>query len=265
MTTKATPTPSDVRLSTTTTPTSNTPISRILYLRSNRADQSYGPSHKMWIISPIYTRGKYHNLVLRSMNILHVFPNVRQTVLLNTGTKTVTIPAGNYDPCQIARYINDQLYPDVQTVCWDSQMYIFRFCPSINITADSTAAPLLGFRAGVDYTGATESVLPAQLWGPQRIVVKTNLQLFNIPISGVLAHIPVKEKYGQMVQWTNFGATTQHLCMDQHLQNIEVELTDEDGNPLDGYDEIPWDMTISFEPIDNPGFQNFIAEAVVGE
>lgn len=259
MTTKPTPTPSDVRLSSTTTPTSNTPISRILYLRSDQADQSYGPSHKMWIISPIYTRGRYHNLVLRSMTVLHVFPNVKQTVSLNTGTKTVTIPSGNYDPCQIARYLNDQLYPDVQTVCWDAQMNIFRFCPSINIMPDSTAASILGFRPEVEYTGVTESVLPAQLSGPRRIVVKTNLQLFNIPISGVLAHIPIRETYGQMIHFDNFSATTQHLCMDQHLQHIVIELTDEYDNPLEGYDEIPWDMTISFEPIDNPGFQNFIA------
>lgn len=260
MTSKPTPTPSDVRSSTTMTPTSNTPISRMLYLRSDQSDQSYGPSDKTWLISPMHTTGKYHNLVVRSLQIRHLFPNVKKTVTLNTGSKTVTIPAGNYLPTQIARYLNDQLYPDVQTVCWDPQMVVFRFCPGINIEADSTAAPLLGFLSGVAYTGATESALPANVFGPQRIIVNTNLQLFNIPINGRLAVIPIQESYGEMIHYNNFASTYNHLCLDSHFQYIHVQLTDEDGDLLQAYDEVPWDILISFEPIDNPGYQNFIAE-----
>ena len=259
MTSKQTPTPSDVRNSTMTIPTSNTPISRMLYLRSDQADRSYGPSDKMWLISPMDTTGKYHNLVVRSLQIRHLFPNVKKTVTLNTGSKTVTIPAGNYTPAQIARYINDQLYPDLQSVCWDPQMAVFRFCPGINISPDSTAAPLLGFVEGVQYTGATESVLPANVYGPQRIIVHTNLQLFNIPISGRLAVIPIQESYGQMIHYNNFSSTHSHLCLNPYFQYLHIVLTDEEGDTLHGYDEMPWDMLISFEPIDNPGYQNFIS------
>jgi hypothetical protein len=230
----------------------------MLYLRSDQADQSFGPTDKTWIISPMYTRGKYHNLVVRSLQILHLFPNVREGVTLNTGKKTVTIPAGNYDPGMIARYLNDQLYPDVQTVCWDPLAAKFRFCPSIDILPDSSAAPLLGFKLDTAYAGATESVLPANVYGPQRIIVDTNLQLYNIPISGRLAVIPVSEKYGQMIHYNNFASTYNHLCMDQHFQAIRIKLTDEHGNLLGGFDEAPWDILISFEPIDNPGFQQHI-------
>jgi len=240
------------------TPTSNTPISRMLYLRSDQADESYGPSDKTWLISPMYTRGKYHNLVVRSLQIIHLFPNVKKTVTLNTGSKTVTIPAGNYEPSTIARYLNDQLYPDVQTVCWDAKMAVFRFCPGIDIQADSTAAPLLGFKSGVAYTGATESVLPANVYGPQRIIVDTNLQLFNIPISGRLAVIPIQESYGQIIHYNNFSSTYNHLCMDSHFQSLRIRLTDEFGELLTAYEEAPWDILISFEPIDNPGFQHHI-------
>ena len=240
------------------TPTSNTPISRMLYLRSDQADESYGPSDKTWLISPMYTRGKYHNLVVRSLQIMHLFPNVKKTVTLNTGSKTVTIPAGNYEPTTIARYLNDQLYPAVETVCWDPKMAVFRFCPSINVMADSTAAPLLGFKSGVAYTGVTESVLPANVYGPQRIIVDTNLQLFNIPISGRLAVIPIQESYGQMIHYNNFASTYNHLCMDPHFQALRIRLTDEFGDLLAGYEEAPWDILISFEPIDNPGFQPHI-------
>jgi hypothetical protein len=187
--------------------------------------------------------------------MMHLFPNVKKTVTLNTGSKTVTIPAGNYEPAMIARYLNDQLYPDVETVCWDSKMAVFRFCPAINIQPDSTAAPLLGFKQGVAYTAVTESVLPANVYGPQRIIVDTNLQLFNIPISGRLAVIPIQESYGQMIHYNNFASTYNHLCMDPHFQSIRIRLTDEHGEPLTGYDETPWDILISFEPIDNPGFQ----------
>lgn len=258
MTSKQTPTPSDVRSSTTMTPTSNTPISRMLYLRSDQADESSGPSDKTWLISPMYTRGKYHNLVVRSMQMMHLFPNVKNTVTLNTGSKTITIPAGNYEPGVIARYLNDQLYPEVESVCWDAKMAVFRFCPSINIAADSTAAPLLGFKSGVAYTGVTESVLPANVYGPQRIIVDTNLQLFNIPISGRLAVIPIQESYGQIIHYNNFSSTYNHLCMDSHFQSLRIRLTDEYGELLTAYEEVPWDILISFEPIDNPGFQNHI-------
>jgi hypothetical protein len=173
----------------------------------------------------------------------------------------VTIPAGNYDPCQIARYINDKLYPEVETVCYDPQSLVFRFCPGINIVAaDSTAQSLLGFKPGVDYTQATESVLPVQLSGPRRIIVETNLRLYNIPISGRLAVFPVLQRFGEVIHYDNFSSTYNHLCMDQHFQNIRIRLTDEKGDPLQGVEEEPWDILISFEPIDNPGFQNFIAE-----
>lgn len=257
MTTQAV-TPSDVRNSTAMIPTSNTPISRMLYLRSDQADISYSPSDKRWLVSPIHTRGKQHNTVVRSLQIRHLFPNVRETVVLSTGTKTVVIPAGNYDPCMIARYLNDKLYPEVETVCWDAAESIFRFCPSINIQDTSTAAKLLGFKPGVTYTNATHSVLPANVWGPQRIIVNSNLHLFNIPINGRLAVIPITVKYGEMIHYNNLGSTYFYLCMNHQLQNIHITLTDEDGYPLKAYDEIPWDILISFEPIDNPGFQHHI-------
>jgi hypothetical protein len=232
----------------------------MLYLRSDQADQNFGPTDKGWVISPMYTRGKYHNLVVRSFQILHLFPNVKTAVTLNTGTKTVTIPAGNFDPGQIARYLNDQLYPEVETVCYDPQSLVFRFCPGVNVKDDSTAASILGFKPGVNYTMATESVLPVQLFGPRRIIIDTNLQLYNIPISGRIAVFPVTAKYGQMIQYDNFASTYNHLCMDQHFQSLRITLTDETGELLMSAEESPWDILISFEPIDNPGFQNFIAE-----
>lgn len=233
----------------------------MLYLRSDQSDQNYGPCDKGWTISPMYTRGKYHNLMVRSLQILHLFPNVKEAVTLNTGTKTVTIPAGNFQPGQIARYLNDQLYPEVETVCYDAYSLSFRFCPGLNIVANgTTAAELLGFKPGVSYTQVTESVLPVQLSGPRRIIVNTNLQLYNIPISGRLAVFPVTGSYGEVLHYDNFSATYNHLCMDQHFQNIRITLTDEKGEQLAGVDEQPWDILISFEPIDNPGFQNFISE-----
>lgn len=256
MTSSKIPSPSDVRALTTTSQTFNTPISRMLYLRSDQATNNYGPTDKAWTISEMDTRGKYHNLVVRSLQILHLFPNVRETVVLSTGTKTVTIPAGNYDPCQIARYLNDQLYPEIQTVCYDPQALAFRFCPGINIVGSTTtAAQLLGFKPGVDYTAATESVLPVQLAGPRRIVVDTNLQLYNIPISGRLAVIPVTTTYGNVIHYDNFSSTYNHLCMNQYFQTLRITLSDENGLPLNGVDEQPWDILISFEPISNPGFQ----------
>lgn len=227
----------------------------MLYLRSDQATNNYGPTDKAWIISEMDTRGKYHNLVVRSLQILHLFPNVRETVALNTGTKTVVIPAGNYDPCTIARYLNDQLYPEVQTVCYDSQSLVFRFCPGLNIVqAGTTAWDILGFKPG-DYHQAAESVLPVQLSGPRRIIVETDLQLYNIPISGRLAVLPVTGHYGSLLHYDNFSSTYNHLCMNQHFQSIRISLTDEKGRPLFGVDEQPWDILISFEPVDNPGFQ----------
>lgn len=239
--------------------TSSTPISRMLYLRSDQATESYGPTDKLWTISPMYTRGKYHNLVVRSLQILNLFPNVPKTVTLKTtGGSTVVIPAGNYHPGQIARYLSDNLITENIVVCYDTQSLQFRFQPSIGIVgSETTAGPLLGFKSGVDYSAATESVLPVQLFGPRRVVVDTNLQLYNIPISGRLAVFPVLSTYGEMIHYDNFSSTYNHLCMDQHFQHIRITLRDENGELLPGLDEFPWDILISFEPIDNPGFQNF--------
>lgn len=262
MTTRQTPTPSSVRSLSTPIPTSSTPISRMLYLRSDQASQSFGPTDKLWTMSPMYTRGKYHNLVVRSLQVRHLFPNVPKDVTLKTtGGNTVVIPAGNYNPAQIARYLNYKLSPEVECICYDPDSLHFHFQPSISIVgAETTAAELLGFKSGVDYTAVTESVLPVQLSGPRRIVVDTNLQLYNIPISGRLAVFPITASYGDMIHYDNFGSTHSHLCMDQHFQYIRVTLRDETGTPLVGVEEEPWDILISFEPIDNPGFQNFISE-----
>jgi hypothetical protein len=145
-------------------------------------------------------------------------------------------------------------------VCYDDQSKMFRFCPGIDVIDQGTTAhAILGFPSGQDYIGATESVLPVQLYGPTRIIVDTNLQMYNLPINGRLAMVPITESYGQMIHYNNHSSTHSHLCMDQYFQYIRVRLTDENGDVLSGYDEIPWDMMISFEPIDNPGFQSFIA------
>lgn len=251
--------PSPANPSPTLNPTSSTPISRMLYLRSDEAFLSYGPTDKLWLMPPMFTRGKYHNVTVRSLMIMHLFPNVKDAVTLNTGTKTVTIPAGNWNPAMIARYLNDQLYPDTQMVCYDDQSKVFRFCPGINILNQGTTAhAILGFRKGVDYIGATESVLPVQLYGPTRIIVETNLQVYNLPINGRLAMVPITESFGQMIHYNNHSSTHSHLCMDQFFQHIRVRLTDEKGELLTAYEEVPWDLMISFEPIDNPGFQSFI-------
>lgn len=261
MTTKPTPTPSNGSALSTMNTTSSTPISRMLYLRSDQADESSGPTDKTWLMSPMYTRGKYHNLVVRSLQILHLFPNVKEAKILNTGTKTVTIPAGNWNPAAIARYLNDQLYPDVEMVCYDDEAKVFRFCPGVDVMNEGTTAhAILGFKPGQDYIGATESVLPVQLFGPTRIVVDTNLQLYNIPINGRLAVLPITKSYGEMLHYDNFASTYSHLCMDQHFQSIRIRLTDEQGELLTAYEETPWDILISFEPIDNPGFISFASE-----
>lgn len=261
MTTTKTPTPSDVRNSSTMIPRSPTPISRMLYLRSDQADQSYGPTEKVWILPPMNTRGKHHNLAIRSLQIFHLFPNVPETVILNTGTKVVTIPAGNYSPGMIARYLNDQLYPEVTSVCYDPYMNIFRFCPGLNLVASTTTAQdILGFYHGIDYYQATESVLPVQLYGPTRIIVDSNLQLYNLPVSGRLGVFPVDKPYGQLISYDGTSATHSHLCMNTHLTHIHIRLTDEKGRALNGVDSIPWDLLISFEVIENEGFQNFIAD-----
>lgn len=227
----------------------------MLYLRSDQAETNYGPCNKSWLIAQMDTTGKHHNVVVRSLQIMHLFPNVKTDVFLNTGTKTVTIPAGNYHPCVIARYLNDKLYPEVQTVCWDQEQALFRFCPSISITSDSTAQKLLGFQSGTAYTNVTQSVLPAHVYGPTRIIVETNLQLYNIPISGRLAVIPITQKYGEMIDYNNFASTYNHLCMDHVFSHLHIRLTDENGDDLTGYDDIPWDILISFEPMENPGYQ----------
>jgi hypothetical protein len=184
----------------------------------------------------------------------------KEVQLKTTGGSTVVIPAGNYHPGQIARYLSDSLTSELITVCYDPQSLHFHFTPSIGIVGDdTTAASLLGFKTGVDYTDVTESVLPVQLSGPRRIIVDTNLQLYNIPISGRLAVFPVTNSYGEMIHYDNFSSTYNHLCMDQHFQHIRVTLRDEKGDLLAGIEEEPWDILISFEPVDNPGFTHFIS------
>lgn len=211
------------------------------------------------------TTNQYH-VNLRNLNIFHTWPSVQSERTLTIASTSdpntqvvVTIPEGNWDAYGLAEYINEQIVGLDLTIEYDAGRLGFLFDPGMHIYDTTDCQDLLGFPDGY-ITGNTESVevssIPVRMSGPSRIHVISNLSLYTIPNSGRLATVPVTVEYGELLNYFDESGTQPSLCMDQHLNRIELELTDENGDPLPMNEEIPWGCVLSLDPVPNAGYES---------
>ena len=126
----------------------------------------------------------------------------------------------------------------------------------LDIVAGSTAQSVLGFASGTTYSNQTQSVQPINLMGPGSILVHTNLSLHTLPISGLLSVVPITGNYGSLLTYRDPDGGQPILVTQSDLHNMEIKLTDENDNVLEGYEDIPWRMIISIELLHAPGYVN---------
>lgn len=176
------------------------------------------------------------------------------TVTATPTTTTVSISA-----FPISNQVNQSLvFKTTQTtITYDYAQLRFLFSPAAIIGPGTTNWGIVGFPVPPPlYNLVTESPLPVQLSGPTRIHVNTNLALYTVPPSGRLGTIPVTVNYGELLSYFDESGTEPSLCMEQHIDHLDVQLLDENNNELEGYEEIPWGMIISIVPVINEGFES---------
>jgi hypothetical protein len=196
---------------------------------------------------------------LRGLDICHVWPNIPTALTLNTGTTTVTIASGNWTATELATYLTSQLVgPESLTFTYDDSFLGFTISggTGLNIISGSTAQSVLGFVPGTTYANQTKSVQPINLMGPGSILVKSNLSLHTLPISGLLSVVPITGNYGSLITYRDPDGGQPILVTQSDLHNLEIQLTDENGTLLNGYDSIPWRMILSIELLHAPGYVN---------
>ncbi len=158
-----------------------------------------------------------------------------------SGATTVTIPAGNYDVYSFADLVNATL--GAGKLVYSDTILGYTFTSSLVISAGTTCQSLLGFTSGVTGT-FTQSAQPVDFRGVQSIIVRTNLSLYNCPISNILATIPVTVGYGEMVNFSDgLGTIPTFICSHQP-QVFQVQLVDQDGTELSNFADFPWYLTL---------------------
>jgi hypothetical protein len=158
----------------------------------------------------------------------------------------------------LATYLTTELAGEGITVTYNDSILGFNFTGGggLDIVAGSTANTLLGFAADTVYANQTQSVQPINLLGPGSILVHTNFSLHTLPISGVLAMVPITGNYGSLITYRDVDGAQPILVTQSDIADLHIKLTDENNNLLEGYADIPWRMVISLEILHAPGFVN---------
>lgn len=182
---------------------------------------------------------------------------------LATG-ETITVFPGNWTETTLANFLTNKLQTilgnTTQTVTYDPYQFRFVICPPINIHADSTINPYIGFQSGEVLGANISSFPPVALRGPQCIYIYTNFTMNSIPISHFMACIPITTTYGNHIHFTNYDVSEAALVLDPHIDNISIQLQDENGKPLEYYDELPWEIILSVQSTVPEGFAPLTAQ-----
>lgn len=261
-------------------------ITRLLYLSSAplkqdespltvpiKASQSLSPANKTWIIPPHQDDVTMFKINLRNLHIFHTWPSVRKELLLvlrNTGGPpgtgiAITIPRGNWDAVGLSEFINEQFkaQPYDNEITFHSSLLSFSFKNPIDIAPPTSLQTLriLGIpqpssTSSWIITNHSQSQIPIKLSGPSCIHVNIDQPLYNIPSSGRLATIGVSVCYGDLLLYFDESGTQPPLLTSQYLSNISIQLTDENNEELECYDDIPWQCVLCIDPVEQSGFNS---------
>lgn len=158
-----------------------------------------------------------------------------------SGATTVTIPAGNYDVYSFADLVNATL--GAGKLVYTDSILGYTFTGSLVISAGTTCQSLLGFTSGTIGT-FSKSSQPVDFRGVQSITIRTNLSIYNCPVSTILATVPVTVAYGDILNYADgLGTIPTYLCTHQP-QIFQIQLVDQDGTELTNYADFPWYLTL---------------------
>ena len=160
--------------------------------------------------------------------MFHTTPSLRAPTTLKLPSSEIIVPSGNWTPCGLANFLNQQTR-DFQA-CFDPDNLTFSFDPPLQIEPDSSPELLnaLGFPAGATGTYSNSIQTPI-LAGPREIQVWTNLGVWNLPHGGLLAAIPITADYGGLISYHNTNDDAPSIITDHQIRFFEIRLTDENG------------------------------------
>lgn len=229
---------------------------RHLYLRSDQADYHYSPTHKTWVLYPMADGANVtFKMTLKCLQINNVFPSVPKTLTLSyqtsTGTNTeISIFPGNWTAPSLAAYLTTQFANSVDKnkVTYDCGSLAFEFDPPIKVhTGKSDCMKELGFWFPTDaYYSLAKSNFPINLESVTQILVDSDMSVFNLPPSGILAGVPVTAEYGALINYHDTDGSESLTVSDHNLNSITIRLLDQDGNDL--YRRVP-DSTGTYKDI----------------
>ena len=243
----------------------------------NKVINNKASSVKISLTTPIELdpKKKWQLRVLQS-NIFFCQPNIttknnKFSYEYNGTTHNKTIPIGLYGIDEI----NDTI---ARITTFQNGSQLFAFVPNpatsttilcfskatcvINLSTDSIMAslgfPTSGDISGVPANGSVESTSPSQLNSLQLILVKCNItngSYLNADQSNIICGIPITvESPYEQIQYNPIHPTRNMIFVDR-IDNIQVDLLDQDGNPLDmtmegTYPAESWNLTLDVSEYD---------------
>ena len=176
---------------------------------------------------------------------------MRTQTILKLPSSDITVPAGNWNPCGLANYLNS--VQQTTHISFDPDTLTYFFEPDITILEGSDDAILaaLGLAAAGTYSN---SIQTPNLCGPREIQVWTNLGVWNLPQGGLLAAIPITCDFGGLITYHNTIDKAPSIITDHQIRFLEIRLTDENGLDLVCDDAIPWSVQLVLEESDSTSY-----------
>lgn len=236
-----------------------TGTSRLLIFNSEQAQETRSATDKVFQMPPhLKSGGPYrHKLIIKSLQIAHVFRNQPDTTYLiwvpdpvhfPDLVQVVYIPPGNWNAHDLANYLTRELgLQSGPRVYFDKSRKMFVFVPQIYIDSSSTCNQFIGVDTG--FSGViTVSHFPVDLVTLKGIIVNANLAVHNLPINGMLGYIPVPNNvcFGDRISYYDYQATDYSLIMDEQISRIHIKLLRQDGRPLDELTYAPSPLSVGY-------------------
>jgi len=251
------------------TNTSTTPLTTVfsettntfrrLYLRSDQANVSYNPTHKLWKLPPTdSTATTSYRARLLSLELYNCFPSVPVPRYIRyrtpSGDATLVIPIGDWNALTFADFLTSSFKttPSILgliTVTYNYSINRFEFTPGLPLSLDlsspqTDAHKELGLLPGLEYSIVTRSLVDIDFTSVTQIQVQTSWSANNLPITGKLASLPNTTFYTDLIKFYE-PAGDPLLLTNQDLATISIDLRDQNNNPL--YERIPVDVPTLYD------------------
>lgn len=248
-------------------------------------------SHVLYLQSKHRTTGTTSQYTITLPNLIHSDPNLElfkvslmafttynDMLQIKDGKDTITVnnvdyvvPSGTYTYQKLAKTLSTLLNVPVS---WTAELnsMTFAFNVSTTIRFDGLA-DVLGFDAGVSYTGTSITSLRAMHpIEPTHIMIHLNnvspvedhLNLSNhsgeVRVANVLGKVLINASPFQLVSFNQVLETDGLYTGDNTLQTLEFIMTDNDGNLMHDLPEHEMVLRIESEDIDNYDDKSMIQE-----